>query len=256
VIVAVAVARIGTVVAVKVVEVKPAGTVTVAGTVTLVKLDVRVTIAPPAGAGPVNVTVPVEEAPPATLVGETLIPASLAAATSSVLVFVLEPSVAEIVTVSAVTSALVAMLNVAVVLPARTVTDAGAIPVSVTVPTEGEPPMSELGARVNVCSWKACRPRTALCDLVPIVPVMVTATLAVTGVVLTVNVVLVVPAGTVTEAGTVAFALLDERVTTSPFGPAGATKVTVPVEELPPIKEFGDSVIDEIPDSVIVRLAV
>jgi hypothetical protein len=191
-----------------------------------------------------------------------------------VLVFVLEPSVAEIVTVSAVTSALVAMLNVAVVLPARTVTDAGsvtsdalelsemtappvgAIPVSVTVPTEGEPPMSELGARVNVCSWKACRPRTALCDLVPIVPVMVTATLAVTGVVLTVNVVLVVPAGTVTEAGTVAFALLDERVTTSPFGPAGATKVTVPVEELPPIKEFGDSVIDEIPDSVIVRLAV
>jgi len=92
--------------------------------------------------------------------------------------------------------------------------------------------------------------------LVPIVPVMNTVTLAVTGVVLTVNVAVVVPAGTVTDPGTVTLALLDASVTTSPLGPAGASKVTVPVVELPPITAPGDRVIVEIPASVIVRLAV
>ena len=81
-------------------------------------------------------------------------------------------------------------------------------------------------------------------------------TLAVTGVVLTVNVAVVVPAGTVTDPGTVTFTLLEARVTTSPLGPAGASKVTVPVDELPPITAPGDRVIVEMPDSVMVRLAV
>lgn len=85
---------------------------------------------------------------------------------------------------------------------------------------------------------------------------MNTVTLAVTGVVLTVNVAVVVPAGTVTDPGTVTLALLDASVTTSPLGPAGASKVTVPVVELPPITAPGDRVIVEIPASVMVRLAV
>ena len=162
----------------KVAEVEPAGTTTDAGTTALARFDVRVTTAPPAGAGPVKVTVPVEVAPPATLVGDTLIVDSFEAATSRVLVFVVEPNVAEMVTVSFDACALVAILNVAVVLPAGTVTVAGSVtsealelrammappegatPVSVTVPTEGEPPMRELGASESVCNWKACRPRT------------------------------------------------------------------------------------------------
>src|SRR5437879_4998738 len=55
---------------VKVALVAPAGTVTLEGTVAAAVLLLEsVTCAPPAGAGPLSVTVPVEEFPPATLVG-------------------------------------------------------------------------------------------------------------------------------------------------------------------------------------------
>lgn len=55
---------------VKVTVVAPAGTVTLAATVAaVVRLDARVTIVPPAGAGPLSVIVPVLEAPPFTDVG-------------------------------------------------------------------------------------------------------------------------------------------------------------------------------------------
>src|SRR2546430_16061920 len=48
----------------------PAATVTLEGTVTAAVLLLEsATCAPPAGAAPLNVTVPVEELPPATLVG-------------------------------------------------------------------------------------------------------------------------------------------------------------------------------------------
>jgi hypothetical protein len=50
--------------------VAPAATVTLEGTLaTVVLLLERATCAPPAGAGPLNVTVPVEEFPPMTLLG-------------------------------------------------------------------------------------------------------------------------------------------------------------------------------------------
>jgi hypothetical protein len=58
------------VVTVKVPEVLPAGTVMEAGTVAAaVLLLCKETVAPPVGAGPVRVTVPVELAPPDTEVG-------------------------------------------------------------------------------------------------------------------------------------------------------------------------------------------
>jgi hypothetical protein len=58
-------------------------------------------------------------------------------------------------------------------------------------------------------------------------------------VVVTVKVVDVAPAATVTELGTVALVLLDERLTDIP--PVGATpvRVTVPVDEVPPVTEVG-----------------
>jgi hypothetical protein len=68
------------VVTVKVAVVPPATTVTLAGTwAAAVLLDVNATTAPPAGACPLKVTVPVEETPPNTDVGFTL--TALSAAT-------------------------------------------------------------------------------------------------------------------------------------------------------------------------------
>jgi len=77
------------VVIVRVVAVLPAGTVTLAGTVaTAVELLVRVTTAPPDGAGPVKATVPVDDVPPFTEVGFKLSEVSVAAVTVKVVLFV------------------------------------------------------------------------------------------------------------------------------------------------------------------------
>ena len=77
------------VVIVKVAVVAPAATVTLAGNcAAAVLLLVRVTTAPLDGAGPVKVTVPVEEVPPITDVGLCLTDVSVAAVTVTVAVFV------------------------------------------------------------------------------------------------------------------------------------------------------------------------
>ena len=71
-------------------------------------------------------------------------------------------------------------------------------------------------------------------DEVPMLAETLIVVFADTAEVLTVNVAVVAPAATVTVAGTVAFALLEESVTTSPLGPAGPVRVTVPVTAVPP----------------------
>jgi hypothetical protein len=58
-----------TVVTVKVVLVAPAGTTTLVGTVVALEFSESETAAPPLGAAELNVTVPIEELPPTTLVG-------------------------------------------------------------------------------------------------------------------------------------------------------------------------------------------
>src|SRR5438045_236993 len=57
--------------------------------------------------------------------------------------------------------------------------------------------------------------------------------------VVTVNVAVFAPASTVTLAGTTAAALLLERATFKPPGPAFAVSVTVPVELNPPVTVVG-----------------
>jgi len=70
------------VVTVNVLDVVPAATVTLAGTVASDVLDeASVTMAPPAGAAAVSVTVPVDGLPPATLVGLNVSDDSAAAGT-------------------------------------------------------------------------------------------------------------------------------------------------------------------------------
>ncbi len=70
-------------------------------------------------------------------------------------------------------------------------------------------------------------------------PVIMAVVCAETVVVVTVNVAELAPAATVTELGAVALVLLDDRLTDIP--PVGATpvRVTVPVDEVPPVTEVG-----------------
>src|SRR5438445_5012732 len=96
----------------------PAATVTLAGTVAVdVLLLVRVTAAPPAGAGPLSVTVPVEDcAPPVTVVGFTVSVEGVGeacGATVSEAVLVTPAEDAEMVTGVDVVTALVLTVSVA-----------------------------------------------------------------------------------------------------------------------------------------------
>jgi hypothetical protein len=78
VIVAVVFVETGRVLTVNVALVAPATTTTLAGTVALDELEDSVTVAPPVGAWPFNVTVPVDELPPATEAGLSEMPVSTA----------------------------------------------------------------------------------------------------------------------------------------------------------------------------------
>lgn len=81
--------------------------------------------------------------------------------------------------------------------------------------------------------------------------------LAFTGLVLTMKLAVVELAATVTLAGTVAteVLLLDSVTTVSPDG-AGASSVTVPVDELPPFTEVGLRDTEMNPGAVTVSFAV
>src|SRR6266851_2584454 len=163
----------GLVVTVKVALVAPAGTVTpLTGTLADGSPLERETTAPPLGAGPLSVTVPVEGLPPATFAGlkvsedRTGIGCGV---TVSVAVCVPPPYDAEMVTEVEVTTGLVVTVNVALVAPAGTVTPLagtlaaallldretrapplGAGPFRVTVPVGEEiPPVTLAGLRLR-----------------------------------------------------------------------------------------------------------
>ncbi len=103
-------------------ELDPAGTVTLAATVAALLLEVRDTVVPPVGATPVIVRVPVDEPPPNTDVGDRLTPSMPGALTVSVVVLVMLPWAADIVTVTEVETADVVTVKFAAVAPAAIVT--------------------------------------------------------------------------------------------------------------------------------------
>src|SRR6185503_496528 len=135
----------------------------------------RATCAPPAGAGPLRLTVPTELAPPVRVAGASESEPTTGGWMVSAAVCVVPPKEAEIVTGVAAATALVVTGKVAVLVPAATVTLAGTLaaplllasatcappegagPLNVTVATEAVPPVTFAGATTSDCTpgWAA-----------------------------------------------------------------------------------------------------
>ena len=91
----------------------PAGIVTVFGKVTVVRLLVNLMSHPPAGAGPLRVAVPMTVPPPKTDGGFRVTETKASGTSVRTVVWVVVPKVAESVTVCALVTGVVVMLNVA-----------------------------------------------------------------------------------------------------------------------------------------------
>lgn len=157
---------------------EPAAIVTLAGTFAPVD-DESVTDEPPGPAAPVSVTVPIAELPPTSALGETPTVESVAGLIVSVAVLLVPFKAPVMVTVAPLDTALVVTVNVAVVEPPATVTDAGSValellevsetdspPVpaaalSVTVPIVGFPPCTDAGDSVTLVKLAAVMLRVA-----------------------------------------------------------------------------------------------
>jgi hypothetical protein len=152
----------------------------------------------------------------------------------------------------------VVIVNVALVAPAATVTDAGAVaaevlfedkvtvippvgagPLSVTVPVEGVPAVTVVGLSERADTVGEFTVRVAFSVTAPAVAEIVTDFAVVTAVVVAVNVAEVDPAAIVTKAGTVVEASLDARLTVKPPVGAAPVIVTDPVVEFPPVTVVG-----------------
>jgi hypothetical protein len=259
----------------KVTLVAPAGMMAVDGTLaTDVLLLVKETIAPPVGAAPLSVNVPVDWVPPVTVLGLNVSDVRDAGVTVRVVVLV-TPTVPEIVTEVEEATGLVGMVNVAVREPALTTTlpgtcatelllldsvtvvpPAGAAPLRVTVPVELLPPITELGLLVMDESVGALTVNVVVC-VTPYVPEMVTEVFVETGLVVMVKVAFLEPAAIETLPGTwAAEVLLLLRITVAPAGGAAPLRVAVPVELLPPTTELGDLLNEDRVAAVTVRVAL
>ena len=115
----------------------------------------------------------------------------------------------------------------------------GAGPLSVTVAMEVFPPVTDAGFRLSGLR-DAADTVNARVLVAPYTPVMVTVVFAETGFVVTVKVADVAFAATMTLGGTCAAKVVSlDRLTTAPAAGAGPFRVTVPVEEVPPITVVG-----------------
>lgn len=246
------------VVTLKVAVVAPAATVTVAGTDAEALSEARLTVTGlPAAATPESVTVPVEVAPPTTVAGFRATDVSVGARIWRFAELVPPDRVAVIAAVVSAATGVVAMLKLALVAPAATVTVAGTVAFGLlearlitvppagaafailTVPVEPTPPTTGDVFTVRVTEFAAVIVSTAVFDTPFAVAVTVDWVLVVTATVVTAKVALVAPAGTVTVAGTAEEALLSARATTKPPVGAALLSVTVPCDATPPTTEVG-----------------
>src|SRR3989442_3566529 len=256
--------------------VAPAGTVTLptAGTLAAAGLLFeRVTTAPPAGAAALRVTVATEELPPTTLVGLSTKPETVRGGGGAGGVTVSRAEVlpvaivAVIVTVVDMVTGKVEAVNVALLLPARTVTLAGIVaarvlllesptvtpPVgagaaNVTVPTEEEPlaTLAGLSVRAESVTGGGGAEGETVSSAVLVRPpkeaAIVMVVDAVTEVVVTLKLAVVDPAGTVTLAGTVATTVLLLDRGTAVAADAAGLLLPVASQVLPPATVAGVSV--------------
>jgi hypothetical protein len=233
-------------VAVKVPVLWPAGIDTLAGTVTLVLLLDRATLAPPRGAGAVKVMVQLADPGAATVPGEQFKDEGVTATVKVMaadICWVL--SVAVTVAVWAVLMVPVVAAKVTLVWPAGMVTLKGTVravvvlPIATTTGLAGawfsdtvqvlEALLPKVaGAQDSVLSFAgAVRVRTKDCEP-PLKDAVIWAVwLDVILATVAVKVPVLWPAGMVTLAGTVTLVLLLDRVTLAPPRGAGADKVTV-----------------------------
>jgi hypothetical protein len=244
----------------------PAGIVTECGIdAVAVALLVSVITDPLAPAGPLRVTVPLDAAPPVTVVGLRLNEARASGLTVSVAVLELVPIEAVIVAVVEDDTAVVAIVKFTDVSPAdknmpldtntlelleerlTIVPPAGAGPLRVTVPVDDVPPTTEVGDTEKLSTVGTTTGLTVSVDAADVDPdtaVMETFVVVVTTLVVTVKDALVDPEGTTTDAGTAAEGSLLNRSTRLPPDGAGALRVTVPVDDTPPMTDVGDNVTD------------
>lgn len=228
-------------------------------------LDDRVTVTPPAPAAAASVTVPMEEDPPVTVAGLKLIlptvPRPAAGGASVSVVSMLFADVAVMVTGVEPETGDVDTVKVPLVCPGANIKLPGVVAeglfeesvtvtppapagaLRATVPVVVDPPGTVGGLKLTLPMVP--RPpeggftvRVAEV-LTPEVAVIVAAVEVETAVVVTVKETLPWPAGTRTLAGTPAEPLLEDNEMVSPPAPAGAPRVTVPVEEDPPVTAAG-----------------
>jgi hypothetical protein len=231
---------------VNVAEVAPALTVTVAGGVALNPLEVRLTSSPPGGAGSFSVTVPCVEVPPMTEVGETVRVFGTGEVMVSVADILTPPAEAEMVTGVEVVTPEVEMPNVALVAPAATSTEpgvtalelvedrsttmppAGAARLRVTVPVDGEPPVTEAGESEREAGTGSTTSRVAEALTPPDDAATTTVVEDETVDVVMGKAAVVAPAGTKTKEGSDTEALPPRRFTSLPPVGAAFVRVTVP----------------------------
>ena len=243
----------------KLAELAPAAMVTLDGGAAMELLDVRLTTAPSAGAGPFRVIVPVEGVHPTTDVGDKVKADTTAGVTVSVAEAVKFPTDAVIEAGVELETADVVIVKVADVFPAVTVTEAGRValgllddrlttspPVgegapSVTVPVDEDPPVTEAGVIVTAFGAGGVISNVAWKEALPWLAVIVADTPVLVADVVMVKVAVVFPAATVTAGGGAALEELDAKLTTSPPFGAGPVKVTVPVEAAPPMTVEGET---------------
>jgi hypothetical protein len=246
---------------VKFAESWPAGMNTELGQLTAGLLLESVILAPPVGAGTASMTVPVVEAPPVSVLraavtcntsGACKVSVALTGPHGATLVAVTE---APMKLISAFTERLMG----ADVCPAATVTVPRVFPLATSCtgyPPAGaglprvrvplKVPLPGIGRAIDASSVSPVTQGGLTWRVAVIVfddvALMVTDTPVATAFVVTLKVADVCPAGIETVGGTLTPPVLADIVTFTPAAPAGPVRVTVPVEEPPPVVDVGLSV--------------